>query len=245
MKLRNKILMSIMTIAASITLFGSVAMAESFSFDPATVEVKAGETFTVNVATNDNAGFCAMGMQVTGTNDYVTLTAVEDLELYTGAALSTNYNKAFVGFSWYFSEDFSTETTAAGNFIKLTYTVNENLAAGTYDAITVKNNENVSMNMNEDVVDFGTATLKITVVADAPAVETEDRTYAATVTNATSEDKGVTFTVVTDDEAVTGEKSKTVDVPFSPVIEAGDAVVTLLIKAVPKTVGLTVTGEVY
>lgn len=183
MKLKNKILSAIMMVAASMALISASAMAASVSFSPAEVEVKAGETFSVDVVTSDNTGVCALGFTVTGTNDTFTLTNVEDAALYANATHGNNLSKAEYGLAWWIDDMFETESTDSGKAVTLTYKVNDTVEAGSY-TITIANDESTSMNIDGDVVDFGTATLNVTVVADEPEVTTTDKKFYAVIEKA-------------------------------------------------------------
>lgn len=245
MKLKNKILSAIMIVAASMTLVSVSAFAASYSLSPATVEVKAGEEFTVDLVTEDVVDICTIQFYATGTNETFTLTKVEDTALYADPMLATTYGSAEYTLAW--SPDGMWENggvDASGTAAKLTYKVNENVTPGDY-TIKVYCDAGLTMDYEENEIDFGTTTATITVKgdekaeptvventkdsdADANGNVTKGYLVSATVSAETKAINGITVT------AASNGKTKSVPYTFTTVTD-GTVKVAVNVLNVPST----------
>jgi hypothetical protein len=235
MKLRNKILSAMMIVAASMSFVTISAFAASVTLTPSATEVKAGDTFTVDVATVDNPGVCAISLLL-DTDSNFTLTGVTDKGLYAGKNFDTNYKNEDYALSWYIDDSFSTDNTAAGTAATLTFKVNDNAAEGEY-VISTTTDLGVTMNTSFEGVDFGTTTLKIKVVGDEPKADY----YAATLTwgEKAKANTGVKFNF----SDSTDNKNKYAKVPFGDVTFEADSDVTVAVEVKNAPAGaLTFTG---
>lgn len=233
MRLKNKILSAFMIIAAAATLITASAMAApSVSFDPNTVEVKPGDTFSVSLNTAENPGFCSLGMIVTGSNDTFTLTNVVDGAICGAATHGNNMNVAEYYLTWFYSDTFEEETTASGKIVTLTYKVNDNVVDGTYK-IKVKNDENLSFNMAGNTVDFGEKELSVVVKSNP----TTKAYFEATLT------WGIKAKANTGVEFIFDGADNTAKVPFGSVSfdDETEVKVGLEVTDVPADATLTLT----
>lgn len=170
MKLRNRILSAVMAIAACMTFVGTSVFADApaLSATPSTVEVKAGETFKIDVATVNNPGIVDLYVSVDATNETFTLTGVEDKKLYSGATLDSDYTKSEYLLCWWMDDTFSNDTLTSGTVATLTYKVNEGVQPGEYELNFVTDVDNTYCAAG-DPVDFGSATVKVTVKGEEEA----------------------------------------------------------------------------
>ncbi len=251
MKLRNRIMSAVMAIVASMTFISATAFAAegAVTLTPSTVEVKAGETFTIDVDVTKNSGYCALGFKVTGLTEAFKLTNVEDTGLYTGKTHGNKLDVTNYSLAWWYSDSFEAEDTSVGVAAKLTYTVNADAAVGAY-TITLKNDANTSMNMDGDVVPFADATVTVNVVADAPA-KTEATLATEELNNKADADyytQGFKATVTPNDDVVTAVKAvlangtKSADVEWTGSYE-GATPITFAINVINVPATETVTAE--
>lgn len=170
MKLRNRIMSAVMALVASMTFIGATAFAAdgAVSLKASSTEVKAGETFTIDVSVDSNPGIYYLAYEVTGKTDAFALTGATDTKLFAGATLDKDYNKASYALSWFIDELAESDNTDTGVAVTLTYTVNADATPGAY---TINIADAGSDNIDFTGVDMGSNSITINVVADAPAKE--------------------------------------------------------------------------
>lgn len=234
MKLKNKILSAIMMIAACTTFVSVSALAASVSLTPSATEVKAGDTFTVEVSTVDNPGVYYLELKASA-DAGLTLTGVTDSKLYAGATLDKDYNKPVYTLAWWIDDLCENESTDSGLAATLTYTVAADAAPGEYTVTVAGGN---SDNAAFEGVDFGTTTTTIKVVAGQEEVTTETRYYEADLAAADTA-TGFCFDVNNGTATAT---TKTFDFTTN-VAEAESVTVGLEITEVPVEAVLTVFAK--
>lgn len=167
MKLRNRIVSAVMALVASMTFVGVTAFAAdaAVSLKASATEVKAGDTFTIEIDTTGNPGVCYLSYTITATNSNWTLTSFADAKLFSGYVKNTKYDKETYKMDWWIDdmgEEFATDTGVTGT---LTYTVNADATPGDY-VINVTSQAIVDDTLMP--VDFASDSITIKVVDPAP-----------------------------------------------------------------------------
>lgn len=162
MKLKNKILSIMMAVAATMSFVSISAFAAepSVSLKTDTATVEAGDTITVSVDIANNPGVCSAILALSSDTE-LKLTGVTNGAVWSGATFDSDYKNPYM-LAWFIDDTFSTNNTSNGVVATLTYKVSEEAKAGKYSINIVCDSENTN-NTDFDYIDFGTATLDITV----------------------------------------------------------------------------------
>lgn len=231
MKLRNRIFSSIMALVATMSLVSVNVFAASTTATPSATQVKAGDTFTVEVATVENPGVCAISLLV-NTDDNFTLIGAADKGLYPGKNFSSTYTNKDYSLSWFIDDSFSADNTVSGDAATLTFKVNDDATEGVHN-IVITSDDNVCMNTNFESVNFGTTTVAVEVIGDAPSIVeatkvVEDKNNKADKAEGEAYTQGFKVTVTGNDQVVTA-------VPFTLTADGTT-------KAFAGFTGLEITG---
>ena len=238
MKLKNKILSAIMAVVASMTFVSMSALAaQSISLNPSATEVKAGDTFTVTVDLNENPGIMSLRLILTA-DEGLSLTNVADAGVLTGPVLGKDYTVP--EYKLYWTDDLGeTNIDTDGTVATLTYAVDAEAKPGTY-SIDIKCDPASTNNTDWDEIDFGSASIDITVVGDEPEETTTTEYFAATLKWGvkTQYNTGIAFSFTSKDGSATKE------VPFGilTIGEGDDVTVALEVTVVPADAELKLTN---
>lgn len=235
MKLKNKILSAIMTIAASMTILSVSAMAAELNITSDATEVKAGESFTITVSIASNPGITSFNAEVDADDNFVlSTTGATSTGLLAGPVLEKASRNPYY-LNW--NDGTATENNAAnGAIATMTYTVDANATAGTYP-ITITSDPGNTMDLDWNEIDFGTATINITVVGDEPT--TVAKYFAASFTPGVKSAANNAIKFLFQD----GEKTGSTAVKYGATIENLESVVTAVeVKDVPADSALELVG---
>lgn len=238
----------------------------SFSITATPAEVKAGDTVTVTVKTNEAIGFANCGINVFFDDSSFTwtkyqkgsgLNKAEDKADEEGASLLVTKGLAANGksYAWaYMSTDYGYDTI--GDVFILTFTAKEDIKAGDYkfdlsfskdkadvDKATVKNLQDKNINVTADTpatVKVAPKTIAVTGVSlDKTALtltEGESATLAATVAPADAANKAVTWSTSDKNIATVADGKVTA-------VKPGKATITVKTADGNKTATCAVTVE--
>lgn len=231
MKLRNRIMSAVMALVASMTFVGATAFAAdgAVSLKASATEVKAGETFTIEVSLDENPGVCAVGYKINAKNAAFDLTNAADSKLLPGSQLSKTYNKEDYKLLWIMDDMYETDYTDTGVIATLTYTVKADAPAGAY-TINIWNDGSDNCAMEEP--DLGSSSIVINVVAETNIVRAEyaveEKDNKADKAEGEAYTQGFKVEVIGNDETVTA-------VPFTLKADGKE-------KAYEGFTGLNITG---
>jgi hypothetical protein len=247
-------LLAVTTIMSTVAVSVFADTTPSVSLKPSVTEVAPGGTFTIDIEIANNPGITYLAFKMNRTltkDDGLTITNIADSALMSGANHDPekywNYD-GLVNFAWQ-NPTAEEDIVVNGKVATVTYTVADTVADGTEIDFTIETNtkNKKTKNFAGEIVNFGSASTKVTVVADEPedVIEyAEDQTFVAVAENVVDK-TGVTFKFTTDYDKA-DPNAGSVNVPFNTYIESAEkAIVALTVTDIIEKVNDTAVSFEY